>query len=118
MQVRADPVARTIEEGPQASGVYARFSSDGKRLDLLDELGQGVRTLHAGGGLIAATSQEAQQPTWVITGTDAVGVDAAAAARAKPCPRSQMRSSTASMPTDSRMVPGPTPAARSSSSFS
>jgi hypothetical protein len=79
-QVRADPVARTIEQGPQSSGVYARFSSDGKRLDLLDELGQGVRTLHAGGGLIAATAQQDQQPTWVITGTDAVGVDAAAAA--------------------------------------
>jgi hypothetical protein len=79
-QVRADPVARTIEQGPQASGVYARFSTDGMRLDLLDELGQSVRTLHAGGGLIAATAQEDQQPTWVITGTDAVGVDAAAAA--------------------------------------
>jgi hypothetical protein len=79
-RVRADPVARTIEEGPQSSGVYARFSGDGRRLDLLDELGQDVRTLHAGGGLIAATAQEDQQPTWVITGTDAVGVDAAAAA--------------------------------------
>jgi hypothetical protein len=79
-QVRADPVARTIEQGPQASGVYARFSSDGRRLDLLDELGQPVHTLHAGGGLIAATAQQDQQPTWVVTGTDAVGVDAAAAA--------------------------------------
>ena len=45
-------------------------------------------------------------------------VAAAAAARAKPCSRSQIRSSTDSVPTDSRMVPGPTPAARSSSSFS
>ena len=79
-RVRADPVARTIEAGPQASGVFARFAGDGKRLDLLDELGQGVRTLRAGGGLIAATAQQAQQPTWVITGTDDVGVAAAAAA--------------------------------------
>src|SRR5688572_4777156 len=40
------------------------------------------------------------------------------AARAKPCSRSQIRSSTSSVPTESRIVPGPTPAARSSSSAS
>jgi hypothetical protein len=79
-QVRGDPVARTIENGPQASGVFARFSPDGHRLSLLDELGHTVRTLGAGGGLVAATAQPDQQPTWVITGTDQVGVDAAAAA--------------------------------------
>jgi hypothetical protein len=39
-----------------------------------------VRTLHAGGGLVAATSVEAQAPTWIVTGTDDVGVAAAAAA--------------------------------------
>src|SRR4029453_13753453 len=41
-----------------------------------------------------------------------------APARANPCSRSQIKSSIVSMPTESRMVPGPTPAARSSSSFS
>src|SRR6201991_1737636 len=41
---------------------------------------------------------------------------AAAATCAKPCFRSQIRSSTDSVPTDSRTVPGPTPEARSSSS--
>src|SRR5688572_32674888 len=40
-----------------------------------------------------------------------------AAARANPCSRSQIRSSTCSMPTDSLMVPGPTPAAFSSASL-
>jgi len=79
-QVRGDPVARTIEEGPQSSGVYARFSADGRRLALYDQLGQTVRTLGAGGGLVAATAQESQRPTWVVTGTDDVGVAAAAAA--------------------------------------
>ena len=39
-----------------------------------------VRTLRAGGGLVAATSVQAQAPTWVVTGTDDVGVAAAAAA--------------------------------------
>ena len=43
---------------------------------------------------------------------------AVAATCAKPCSRSQIRSSTDSVPTDSRTVPGPTPAARSSSSLS
>src|SRR4029078_11454169 len=42
---------------------------------------------------------------------------AVAATSAKPCSRSQIRSSTDSVPTDSRTVPGPTPAARSSSSL-
>src|ERR1700730_2509849 len=41
-----------------------------------------------------------------------------AATSAKPCSRSQIRSATDSVPTDSRTVPGPTPAARSSSSLS
>jgi Domain of unknown function (DUF4430) len=78
--VREDPVARTIEGGPQTSGVFARFSKDGHRLMLLDQLGNAVRTIGGGGGLIAATAQSDQRPTWVVTGTDDVGVDAAAAA--------------------------------------
>ena len=41
-----------------------------------------------------------------------------AATRAKPCSRSQIRSSIDSVPTESRIVPGPTPAARNSSSLS
>ena len=39
-----------------------------------------VRTLGAGSGLVAATSYLDQQPTWVVAGTDDVGVAAAAAA--------------------------------------
>ena len=78
--VRDDPTARTVEHGPAASGVYARFDPQGQHLVLLDELAQPVRTLGAGAGLVAATSQQGQQPTWLVTGTDDVGVDAAAAA--------------------------------------
>src|SRR4029077_12546167 len=48
----------------------------------------------------------------------APSLPAVAATSAKPCSRSQIRSSTDSVPTDSRTVPGPTPAARSSSSLS
>src|SRR6185436_2384728 len=49
---------------------------------------------------------------------DATSLSAEAAARAKPCSRSQIRSSTDSVLSDRRIVPGPTPAALSSSSFS
>ena len=38
------------------------------------------RTLGSGGGLLAATRIEAQQPTWLVTGVDAAGVAASAAA--------------------------------------
>ncbi len=39
-----------------------------------------VRTLGAGAGLIAATGGSATGTVWLITGTDAAGVSAAAAA--------------------------------------
>ena len=39
-----------------------------------------MRTLGAGAGLIAATRDNVSEPTWLVTGTDAAGVAAAAAA--------------------------------------
>jgi hypothetical protein len=79
-EVRRDPTARRIEGGPKVSGVYARPSTTGDRLDLLDPRGVTVHTLGPGSGLVAATSSLDQQPTWVVAGTDSVGVAAAAAA--------------------------------------
>jgi hypothetical protein len=78
--VRRDPVVRSLEGGPADSGIYARPASHGDTIVLLDGDGQPVRTLRAGSGLVAATSVEAQAPTWIVTGTDEVGVAAAAAA--------------------------------------
>jgi hypothetical protein len=78
--VRADPTARSLERGPAASGVFARFDAAGRRLELLDQDGKTVTTLGAGAGLVAATAQSDQRPTWLVTGTDDVGVAAAAAA--------------------------------------
>jgi hypothetical protein len=78
--VRADTVAGRLERGPQTSGVFARPAQAGDSIVLLDQEGRPVRTLHAGGGLVAATSVEEQAPTWIVTGTDDVGVAAAAAA--------------------------------------
>jgi hypothetical protein len=79
-EVRRDPAARRIEGGPKVSGVYALPSAKGDRFELLDQRGKGVRPLGAGSGLVAATSFLDQQPTWVVAGTDDVGVAAAAAA--------------------------------------
>jgi hypothetical protein len=78
--VRRDPVARSLEHGPGASGVFARPTSTGDAIVLLDADGRPVRTLRGASGLVAATSTEAQAPTWIVTGTDDVGLAAAAAA--------------------------------------
>lgn len=78
--VRKDIAARTLEDGPGASGVYAKPSADGRRIALLDADGNVARTLGAGDGLVAATQYQGQGATWLVTGTDEVGVAAAAAA--------------------------------------
>jgi uncharacterized protein DUF4430 len=79
-EVRRDTAARKLESGPAASGVFAKPAKAGDRIDLLDDRGRVVRALGPGGGLLAATQIEAQQPTWLVTGVDATGVAAAAAA--------------------------------------
>lgn len=76
--LRGDPAAHQIELGPRASGVYARFAASGATLTLLSEQGAIARTLTAGAGLIAATRYGEEAPAWVITGTDAAGVQLAA----------------------------------------
>jgi hypothetical protein len=79
-QMRRDTAARKLESGPGASGVFARPDEAGERLELLDAEGRVERVLGPGGGLLAATSIEAQRPTWMVTGVDETGVAAAAAA--------------------------------------
>jgi hypothetical protein len=70
--------ARSLAVGPRTSGVYARISSDGGSLELLDARGDVSTTLSAGAGLLAATRSPGQDPLWLITGTDAAGADRAA----------------------------------------
>jgi hypothetical protein len=79
-EVRRDVAAQRIERGPAESGVYARLGPDGRRIQLLDDRGRPGRSIGAGSGLVAATAAGDQAPTWVVTGTDDVGVAAAAAA--------------------------------------
>ena len=77
-EVEGDPSDHGIELGPRSSGVYARFSADGGTLTLLDQNGRSTRVLGAGAGLIAATGSGEDAPVWVVTGTDAAGVNLAA----------------------------------------
>jgi hypothetical protein len=80
LAVRGDPSAQSIEHGPSTSGVYARFSSGGQTLTLLNERGVPARTLTARAGLVAATRHAEDAPVWMVTGTDSVGVELAARA--------------------------------------
>jgi hypothetical protein len=68
-----------LGEGPEVSGVFARFADDPERLELLGEDGDVVRTADTGTGLVAATALEDQAVVWMVTGLDDVGVQAAAA---------------------------------------
>jgi uncharacterized protein DUF4430 len=67
-----------LEEGPEASGVFARFADDGQKLELLDEDGDVAQTAAPGTGLVAATALEEQAVVWMVTGLDDLGVQAAA----------------------------------------
>ncbi len=74
--VHGDPSVTSIESGPRASGVYARFASNGQTLTLLGGNGNATATLTAGAGLIAATKDVESAIVWVVTGTDEAGVAA------------------------------------------
>jgi hypothetical protein len=76
--LRAEVAAGLIDHGPSASGVYAHFS--GGALQLLDAGGHAAKTLTGSTGLVAATADSQSSPTWFVTGSDAKGVTAAAAA--------------------------------------
>jgi hypothetical protein len=78
--IRPEIVASLLQQGPAASGVYAQFAGGGSGLALLDPHGKTARTLGSGSGLVAATAQGSATPTWLVTGTDVAGVEAAAKA--------------------------------------
>ena len=72
LTVAGDIATHGILDGPSASGVYARFSKDGRALTLLDQDGRPTSTLLGGAGLIAATRHAEDAPVWVVSGTDAL----------------------------------------------
>ena len=71
--VRGGP---TLEEGPGASGVFARFTPEGRTLELLDEDGQVARTVRPGDGtgLVAALRPSGDELLWLVTALDAKGL--------------------------------------------
>jgi hypothetical protein len=78
--VRKDATAALLADDPDRSGVFARFVGTKRPLlDLLNQRGQPAGSIGKGGGLIAALRPGDGPPTWVVTGTDAKGVAAAAA---------------------------------------
>jgi hypothetical protein len=79
-ELRDDRVADQLARGPRLSGVYARPEAGGRRIAVLDPRGAVAARLGPGTGLVAATRYADQQPTWVVTGTDAAGLRAAARA--------------------------------------
>jgi hypothetical protein len=96
-RVRRDPAAAQIEDGPQASGVFADLraagcdelspcqggktphsGAGGYALQGLGEDGKVGRTFGPDAGLVAATRRYDEPPVWVVTGTSAAGVSSAA----------------------------------------
>ena len=75
-----DEAVGRVDRGPQASGIWARFSADGRSLHVLDAQGATADTLGADTGLVAATKIDERDPVWFVTGTDEAGAEAAAAA--------------------------------------
>ena len=68
--------AAGLEEGPEATGVFARF--DGDTLELLDERGRTARTVRRGDGvgLVLALQPRAEELVWIVTALDEEGLDA------------------------------------------
>ncbi|HEY4279474.1 MAG TPA: hypothetical protein VGM91_14715 [Conexibacter sp.] len=79
-EIRIAQALNLVDAGPESSGVYARFDGTARHLALLDPSGRTAETAGAGTGLVAAIKLGAQGATWVITGTDVAGVNAAAGA--------------------------------------
>ena len=78
-QARNLPSVRALEGPPRRSGVFARFSADG-RLRLLDQRARTVRDAGKEAGLVAALAPRADEIVWVVTGGSTKAVDAAAGA--------------------------------------
>jgi hypothetical protein len=74
--------AADLEDGPESSGVFARFADGGSTLELLDEHGDVARTVHRGDGvgLVFALQPRASELIWVVTALDKPGLDAGARA--------------------------------------
>ena len=78
-RIAGESTPHLLFQGPDRSGVFAHFVGTKKPLlELLNQRGEPAGSIGKGGGLIAALRPGDGPPTWVVTGTDAKGVAAAA----------------------------------------
>ena len=80
-RVGRDAAAAQIDDGPATSGVFARFErtrSGDYALAEFDAAGAVSARTAPGAGLLAAVRDGDRPPTWLVTGTDASGVERAA----------------------------------------
>jgi hypothetical protein len=79
-RLRSDPAAALVEAGPAESGIFADFEAGpgGTRLQGLDPAAKDVRGFGPDAGLVAATRRYEAPPVWLVTGSSAAGVRAAA----------------------------------------
>jgi hypothetical protein len=70
--------ASDLEDGPEATGVFARFTRDGDTLELLDENGRTARRVRRGDGvgLVLALQPRAEELVWIVTALDDEGLKA------------------------------------------
>jgi hypothetical protein len=70
--------ASGLEEGPEATGVFARFEPDRRALELLDESGEPARRVVPGDGvgLVLAMRPRADELVWLVTALDERGLEA------------------------------------------
>jgi hypothetical protein len=79
-ELRGDPLAGQLARDPATSGVFARFRAAAAETELvaLDGRADEAAELGSGAGLVAGLRRGDDPPAWVVTGTDAEGVEAAA----------------------------------------
>ena len=70
--------ASGLEDGPESTGVFARFTDDGETLELLDKSGEAVRRVRRGDGvgLVLALQPLAEELVWIVTALDKEGLAA------------------------------------------
>ena len=70
--------ASGLEDGPEATGVFARFTRDGDTLELLDGKGEPARRVGRGDGvgLVLALQPRAEELVWIVTALDDEGLEA------------------------------------------
>ena len=67
--------ASGLEDGPETTGVFARFDPDGRSIELLDERGEVARTVRPGDGvgIVLAMRPLDEELVWLATGLDERG---------------------------------------------